>query len=598
MNNTMHTAKRLSRCIAVLLLMAAAPLCAGAQTVEYFWNTDPGIGRGQKLAAAAQSDGYATVQIDAAALSRGANLLGMRAAVKGRWSQTLWNIVLVEPQATDGTAATAEYFWNDDPGIGQATTLSLAPSGTGHVISEISVDALPAGVSTLGVRVNKGGIWSQTHTYLVVIPASTGEADWQVEYFCDEDPGPGLATPIDAAVTGNGGIVDVELLAADLAPGVHTLGFRARSAGIWSQTVTATVYVPREGSTLIAQAEYFWGADPGLGAGTPIDLPGQTDGQTVTVDALTLDFPTEVADEYVLSFRARSEEGWGTTVTKIIPHLYVEEIALSTEAMTLVPDSSARIDATIAPEDAFVPALQWTSSDEQVATVDADGVVTAIADGIADITARATDGSEAAAVCRLTVLTPPTGDSNMNGTVNIADAVNTANYAVGNDVETFYFKAADVNRDSRITISDAAATVSIIMQQTAEATVAAKVRALAKASEPGERRIVIDRYAAGCRSNVALSIDAPEKYVALQADLTLPEGMTLHDVRLAAGATHHTLATRFVGDRTVRVVLFDPDGHTLAAGTSPLLELTVSTSATERLPITADNVIAADAQAH
>ena len=330
MNNTMHTATRLSRRIAVLLLMAAAPLCAGAQTIEYFWNTDPGIGRGQKLATAAQADGYASVQIDAADLSHGANLLGMRAAVKGRWSQT--------------------------------------------------------------------------HTYLVMIPASTGEADWHAEYFCDEDPGPGLATPIDAAVAGNGGIVDVELLAADLAPGVHTLGFRARSAGIWSQTVTATVYVPREGSTLIAQAEYFWGADPGLGAGTPIDLPGQTDGQTVTVDALTLDFPTEVADEYVLSFRARSEEGWGTTVTKIIPHLYVEEITLSTDTLILAPDSTAQLTATLTPEDAFVSVLEWSSSDDAVATVDADGKVTAVSQGKATITARSTDGSDVSASCEVTVV--------------------------------------------------------------------------------------------------------------------------------------------------------------------------------------------------
>ena len=46
--------------------------------------------------------------------------------------------------------------------------------------------------------------------------------------------------------------------------------------------------------------------------------------------------------------------------------------------------------------------VEWTSSDESVATVDATGMVVAVSAGEADITASVTD-SEMSAVCKVTV---------------------------------------------------------------------------------------------------------------------------------------------------------------------------------------------------
>jgi len=57
----------------------------------------------------------------------------------------------------------------------------------------------------------------------------------------------------------------------------------------------------------------------------------------------------------------------------------------------------------VAPDNATNKAVNWTSSDSAVATVDQNGVVTAVAPGTAVITATAADGRGASASCTVTV---------------------------------------------------------------------------------------------------------------------------------------------------------------------------------------------------
>lgn len=62
-----------------------------------------------------------------------------------------------------------------------------------------------------------------------------------------------------------------------------------------------------------------------------------------------------------------------------------------------------QINATILPEDASNKTLAWSSSDEQVAIVDENGIVSLIKEGTATITASATDGSGVSARCTVVV---------------------------------------------------------------------------------------------------------------------------------------------------------------------------------------------------
>lgn len=78
-------------------------------------------------------------------------------------------------------------------------------------------------------------------------------------------------------------------------------------------------------------------------------------------------------------------------------------VALSGAEYTLEVGQSVRLDATVTvtPVDATRPALRWESSDEAVATVGADGTLTAVNAGTATVTASCGDAS---ASCRITVL--------------------------------------------------------------------------------------------------------------------------------------------------------------------------------------------------
>lgn len=79
----------------------------------------------------------------------------------------------------------------------------------------------------------------------------------------------------------------------------------------------------------------------------------------------------------------------------------VTALTLNKTVLTLEQGKSEKLTATVAPANAYYQTVTWSSSDEQVATVDADGNVTALKEGSAIITATATDGSGVSASCKL-----------------------------------------------------------------------------------------------------------------------------------------------------------------------------------------------------
>ena len=93
----------------------------------------------------------------------------------------------------------------------------------------------------------------------------------------------------------------------------------------------------------------------------------------------------------------------GTSLTSsckitVLPAL--ESIELSNTTLSLQPNDTAQLSYTAQPENALIKEATYTSSDDTVATVDANGNVTAIADGKATITASVGDVS---AECVVTV---------------------------------------------------------------------------------------------------------------------------------------------------------------------------------------------------
>lgn len=78
-------------------------------------------------------------------------------------------------------------------------------------------------------------------------------------------------------------------------------------------------------------------------------------------------------------------------------------IELNQTSVGMNEGETLQLTATVLPEDATDKTVTWASSDEAVATVDQNGLVTAVAAGTATITASTIDGSDLSASCEVTV---------------------------------------------------------------------------------------------------------------------------------------------------------------------------------------------------
>ena len=92
-----------------------------------------------------------------------------------------------------------------------------------------------------------------------------------------------------------------------------------------------------------------------------------------------------------------------THITVEAPASPVSSITLNQTNAVLTTGDALQLVPTILPVDATNKNVIWTSSDNSVATVDATGLVTAVAAGSATITATTTDGTNLSASCIVTV---------------------------------------------------------------------------------------------------------------------------------------------------------------------------------------------------
>ena len=127
----------------------------------------------------------------------------------------------------------------------------------------------------------------------------------------------------------------------------------------------------------------------------------------------TLDAAINAAYEYDMSAVTTVEELEAVLIAlnealKVIP----SEVALDQTEVTLdAAGATVELVATVSEEDAD-KAVVWTSSDEAVATVDENGVVTAVANGTATITVSTVNGLTA--TCVVTVEIVPNGIENVD----------------------------------------------------------------------------------------------------------------------------------------------------------------------------------------
>lgn len=93
-----------------------------------------------------------------------------------------------------------------------------------------------------------------------------------------------------------------------------------------------------------------------------------------------------------------------TPDTPVVPDVRVTGVKLNVTSKSIAVGESFVLKATVSPSNATMQSVFWSSSDETVATVDADGIVTALKVGSCKITVATDDGNKTA-TCDVSVST-------------------------------------------------------------------------------------------------------------------------------------------------------------------------------------------------
>lgn len=129
---------------------------------------------------------------------------------------------------------------------------------------------------------------------------------------------------------------------------------------------------------------------------------------------------------------------------------YIQSVTINNSSIQLTAKGATQqISTTITPANTKHNALSWSSDDTSVATVDQNGKVTAVGNGYATITCKATDtkqpnNPDLTATCSVTVKipeatvtpTPTPNPSNVVETVNLAGGETYSSYLAMEDVNT------------------------------------------------------------------------------------------------------------------------------------------------------------------
>ncbi len=149
---------------------------------------------------------------------------------------------------------------------------------------------------------------------------------------------------------------------------------------------------------------------------------------------------------------AKTQDGSGQQAeSQLTVSRRITKISLDKTQLTLNTDETQTLNATIQPEDTTDKTLAWSSSDETVATVNQEGLVTGVKPGEATITATAQDGSDESASCEVTVVL--TGDADDNDKLEIADLLCVIDYLV-NGIECPAMDKADTNGNEAVDVND------------------------------------------------------------------------------------------------------------------------------------------------
>ena len=278
--------------------------------VEYYWDIDPGIGKGKKLNASG-NDGAITItqDLDCSTLSNGMHTIGIRARSQSGWSCTYVSQYCISNTPSQNIES-IEYYWDTDPGLGKGTPIAFTSSNKVVLNTTLSCLGLSDGSHQLNIRARSENAWSTIYSTTVLVETAKSNEVSLLEYFWDEDPGVGKGNVITVPAGQEGTPFAIDLNTSELSGGVHKLGLRAKAGDNWSQTETRAFLIDTEG--LVTRIEYFWDdVDPGIGNAIPLEVQPAHE---IKITDLVLPLTGLSYEYHTLNIRAMSESGvWTET---------------------------------------------------------------------------------------------------------------------------------------------------------------------------------------------------------------------------------------------------------------------------------------------
>ncbi|MCF8299299.1 MAG: PKD domain-containing protein, partial [Saprospiraceae bacterium] len=264
---------------------------------EYFFDTDPGFGNGTPLSFTQNDTVNLDFNVNISSLSCGFHNLFVRFKdTANRWSIYESVTFFVESVGNPTQLVQGEYFFDTDPGFGNATPLTFTANDTLDLNLNINTSSLSNGFHNVFIRFrNSKGLWGLYDSYTIYNEGLvTSTHITELEYFFDNDPGFGNGTPIN--ISSNDTLdLNLNISTSGLSNGFHNVFYRAKdNRNIWSIYESYTIYIEGKGkSTQISEIEYFIDNDPGFGNGISIPIT-----QADTIDNIYNEIISGITEGY------------------------------------------------------------------------------------------------------------------------------------------------------------------------------------------------------------------------------------------------------------------------------------------------------------
>jgi gliding motility-associated-like protein len=250
-------------------ITASTSNVANIAAAEYFIDADPGNGNGTAIPTTSGANVNFVVSVPTTSLSSGFHFLAIRTKdLSGRWGVFEARGFYITTSTTNVPNITsAEYFFDGDPGNGNATPIAVTAGATTNFTVSLPATGLQPGFHFLAVR-TKGadGKWGIFESRGFYVSGSTTNVPniTKAEYFFDTDPGNGngISIPIIGGATSN---FTATIPTTGLTPGFHFLAIRTKGGdGKWGIFESRGFYVSPTSANAadIVAAEYFIDTDP------------------------------------------------------------------------------------------------------------------------------------------------------------------------------------------------------------------------------------------------------------------------------------------------------------------------------------------------